>query len=178
MKSAQIGMLAVVLALLLPAPGLTQESKKKTIYSYATPFYCGESDESFQEGVVAGTHSTSINIHNPSLHFKVAFSKLVTRALPFQRSGTITQAEEGVLNKNEAITVECNEIRMRLPASMTSQFRSGFLVVRSKYRLNVTAIFSSRPGNGEVSTIDVESVSPTILSREKDSGHTSESKAY
>ena len=145
--------------------GMAQEARKEMLYSYTVPFICGSSVESFQEGVVSGVHATAINIHNPSAHFKAVFNKSVSRALPFQRSDTITPTEEHVLAKREAIEVECHEIRMKLPNSMTSQFRTGFLVITSENPLNVAAIYTSRPSNGEVSTIDMEVIEPQVSER-------------
>ena len=44
-----------------------------------------------------------------------------------------------------AIEIECDEIRMMLPQSMTAQFRSGFLRLLAEAPLTVVATYSSRP---------------------------------
>ena len=122
MNTRSLRTLVIFGVLLVLSSAWAQESNKEALYSYAVPFYCGSSDESLQEGLVSGRHATAINVHNPSVHFKVVFNKAVSRALPFQRSDTISSAEQHILAKNEAIEVECNEIRMKLPHSMTAQF--------------------------------------------------------
>lgn len=128
----------------------------KASLSYPVKFVCGPSTEKFQEGTVTGIHATAINVLNSSPEKTVRLKKWVTRALPFQRSGEISEVEEVQLKPGVAIEIECNELRMRLPASMTTQFRTGFLVIQSELPLTVVSVYSSRPTAGEVSTIDVE----------------------
>lgn len=125
---------------------------------YPVKFACGTAVEAFQEGVVRGVHATSISLHNPSTIRAVSFTKRVSRALPFQRAGTVTERIVDTLPPATSIDIECNEIRMMLPASMTKQFRSGFLAIHTTGELSVIAVYSSRPRDGDVSTIDVEMV--------------------
>ncbi len=139
----------------------------KASLSYPVKFICGPSSERFQEGTVTGHHATAINVLNSSPDKTVRFKKWVTRALPFQRSGEISDVEEAQLKPGDAIEIECNELRMRLPAPMTTQFRTGFLVIQSELPLTVVTVYSSRPTAGEVSTIDVELVTATRLEGEE-----------
>jgi hypothetical protein len=131
--------------------------------SYAVKFLCGGSSESFQEGVVRGVHATAIHILNPSFRRPVRFAKRVSRALPYRASGTLIGTQRDEIGPNQAIEVECNEIRQMLPQQMTEQFRSGFLLITSTGPLIITAVYTSRPHGGDVSTIDVETVSPIEL---------------
>ena len=129
-------------------------------YLYPVKFVCGGSSESFQEGLVRGVHATSISIHNPSNVRAVNFTKQVSRALPFQRSGSDSELVVDTLPPRASIDIECNEIRMMLPQSMTAQFRSGFLRIHATRDLDVVVVYSSRPHEADVSTIDVEVVHP------------------
>lgn len=132
-------------------------------FSYAVKFLCGPSSESFQEGMVTGFAATAINILNPSLEGEVRFVKRASRALPYQTPGPASAAVEGSIGPLEAIEVECNEIRQLLPSSMTEEFRTGFLMILSEARLEVTAVYSARPRDGEVATIDIETIVPTEM---------------
>ena len=130
---------------------------------YPVKFLCGGASESFQEGVVRGQHATSISLHNPSDSRAVNFTKQVSRALPFQRSGLGSAVVVDTLQPRASIDIECNEIRMMLLQSMTEQFRSGFLRIMADGALNVVAVYSSRPHNADVSTVDVETVAGVRL---------------
>lgn len=134
-------------------------------YSYAVKFVCGESVESFQEGVVKGRHATAINIHNPSLKERIRFRKKVSRALPYQMAGPVTEFQSGIIGPNEAIEIECNEIRKLLPSPMTQEFRTGFVIIFAEREIDVVAVYTARPSGGEVSTIDVEVIEPRELSK-------------
>lgn len=128
----------------------------RPVTGYSVEFLCGGSSEAFQEGVVRGVHATSISLHNPSRQRAVSFSKTVSRALPFQRSDEVPAPVVDTIPPLSTIEVECDEIRMMLPASMTAQFRSGVLAIEATGPLEVIAVYSSRPHDGGVSTIDVE----------------------
>ena len=71
--------------------------------SYAVKFLCGGSREDFQEGVVRGVHATAIHILNPSFSNPVRFAKRVSRALPYQASGTLTGTRRDEIGPNLAI---------------------------------------------------------------------------
>ncbi len=156
-----LGALAVVLA--AASPGAAQQQPRTL--SYAVKFICGESSEQFQEGVVKGVHATGINIHNPSLQERATLRIKVARALPSRLTGTVTPFDTVPLDANQAVEVECDEIRQMLPEPMTRQFRAGFLVILSETELDVTAVYSSRPGTGEVSAIDIQVIEPRQLKR-------------
>ncbi|SIO55129.1 Pimeloyl-ACP methyl ester carboxylesterase [Rhodovulum sp. ES.010] len=149
----------------LAAPSMAQELNR-TQYLYPARFQCGASIEEFQEGVVNGRHATVISVYNPS-DKPVTLEKSVARGLPFQRSEAVTKHQEDSIAGLSAIEIECDEIRMMLPQSMTAQFRSGFLRLLSDTALTVVVTYSSRPGDGGVSTIDVETVQGIEITRER-----------
>ena len=137
---------------------------------HSVRFQCGGSSEGFQEGVVRGRYATpppppppGITLSNPSATDPVAFEKSVSRALPFQRFDGHTAPQSGSVPPLGAIEIECDEIRMMLPHSMTAQFRSGVLRVVSDGPLIVVATYTSRPVAGGASSIDIETVKATPL---------------
>jgi len=123
-------------------------------------FVCGGSSEQFQEGVVKGDHATAINILNPNLKKKIRFLKKMTRAFTYQGPGPMTEFESGAIDPHQAIEVECNEIRKRLPSPMTTEFRTGFVLILTEQLLDITAVYTSRPRNAEVSAIDIQTIQP------------------
>jgi hypothetical protein len=140
---------------------VVQQSPSETFepqYVYAAKFLCGPSSESFQEGMVTGYAATAINILNPSLSQPVRFAKRVSRALPYQASGAISDMQEGSIDPLAAMEVECNEIRQMLPSQMTEEFRTGYLLIHSEDLLEVTAVYSARPRDGEISTLHVQRI--------------------
>lgn len=151
----------IIVPLFLVAAAQAQAQERPPINAsvgYPVRFLCGTSSESFQEGVVRGHHATSISLHNPSRTRAVSFTKQVARALPFQRSDHGSDLVVDTLPPRAAIDIECNEIRMLLPVSMSAQFRAGFLDIQATGELDVVVIYTSRPREGDVSTIDMEHV--------------------
>ena len=155
---------AATLGISLAAPVIAQElPEQNPRYIYAVKFLCGPSEEAFQEGAVRGVHATAINLFNPMPRDHVRIVKRVSRALPFQTPGAVSPQVEDVIGPQEAIAVECDEIRMMLPASMTTQFRDGFVSFVADGELVVTAVYSARPHRGEVSTIDIETIEAQVI---------------
>ncbi len=97
------------------------ESPKQARFSYAVKFVCMSSSEEVQEGVVKGVYATDINVHNPSLGKRAIFFKKVAQAFPYQKPGPVSKFQRGRLGPNEAMEVECNEIRQRLPRNDEGQ---------------------------------------------------------
>lgn len=146
------------------AQGEEFESPKQARFSYAVKFVCMGSSEEVQEGVVKGVYATDINVHNPSLGKRAIFFKKVAQAFPYQKPGPVSKFQRGRLGPNEAIEVECNEIRQMLPTPQAAFFRTGFLVILSQHELDVTAVYTARPSSpGEVSAIAVETIAPRKL---------------
>jgi hypothetical protein len=148
--------LAAMSVLAFAGPVSAQEAPSAFIYP--VKFLCGPSSEVFQEGIVAGFAATAVNILNPSSDSDAPFTKWVARALPYRAAGPISEVAQDSIGPLGAIEIECNEIRQMLPSQMTEEFRTGYLVIRSKAELVLTAVYSARPRNGEISTLDVQRV--------------------
>ncbi len=152
---------AMATALLLSSAAAQEQPSAEERFVYPVKFVCGPSSEAFQEGMVAGFAATAVNILNPSLDRKVQYAKRVSRALPYQAAGPISGTIQDVIGPLQAIEIECNEIRQLLPSQMTEEFRTGYLVIQADAELEVVAVYSARPRDGEVSTLDVERISGT-----------------
>ncbi|MCC6984258.1 MAG: hypothetical protein IT535_13385, partial [Bauldia sp.] len=70
----------------------------------------------------------------------------------------ISDPARDVVGPLGAIEIECNEIRQMLPSQMTEEFRTGYLLIQADAELVVTAVYSARPRDGEISTLDVQLV--------------------
>lgn len=119
-------------------------------YQYAIKFICyGVQDR--PEGLVPGHYQTSVNIHNP---FEEAVSYRSKLASP--RAISAWQSER-TLKDDAVANINCSDVpKYKLPA--TPGFE-GFLVIESTMELDVVAVYTAAPINGnQVSTMDVERV--------------------
>jgi CARDB len=158
--SSILSFLVIVGAVATIGAANAQNSAPRGGVAYAVKFLCGPSSETFQEGMVTGFAATAVNLLNPSLSGEVRFAKRVSRALPYQASGPMSEVQQDVIGPLEAIEIECNEIRQMLPSQMTEEFRTGYLVILAEEELVVTAVYSARPRDGEISTLDVQRIAP------------------
>jgi hypothetical protein len=113
-------------------------------------------------------------VHNPALpkgtnDGTVVFAKKVAVALPWQKSGPVSDFERATLRSNHAFEIDCEEIAAMVLESFSGGtgtphpfpvFLKGFLVIMSPAELDVTAVYSSRPLADGISTIDVEVIGP------------------
>jgi hypothetical protein len=127
--------------------------------------------------LVSGLYATAINVHNPNIGSTrssgddgtVVFAKKAAFALPWQKSGPVSQFERAILKANHAFEIDCEEIAATymdsVPRDMGTPppfpiFLKGFLVIMSPSELDVTAVYTARPLTTGVSTIDVEVIEP------------------
>lgn len=162
--------LSVLLVSLLvrPAPGTAQEISPEPYarYQYAVKFVCGTSDENPLQ-VVKGTYASAVNVHNPSLSQSVTFIKKVAVAFSEQRPGPITPWFKAYLEPDQAFEIDCPDVRKLLSATPTPTpipaFIKGFVVILTPMPLDVTAVYTARPTDGQVSTMDIEVVEPRVM---------------
>ena len=133
-------------------------------YQYAAKFVCGPSGENPLQ-VVKGTYATAMNVHNPDLHQNVIFIKKVAVAFPEQKVGPVSWFVKAELGPDQAFEVDCPEM-IRMAASMGTPlplFLKGFFVILTPMPLDVTAVYTARPTDGQVSTMDIEVIQPRIM---------------
>lgn len=148
----------LITTLLVCGNGAAAQEARQPGVLYPVKFLCGPSSESFQEGMVNGVAQTAVNVLNPSAEREVRFEKRVARALPYQTAGPVSPVQQDAIQPMSAIEIECNEIRQMLPSQMTEEFRTGYLMLRAEAELIVTVVYSARPRDGEISTLDVQRV--------------------
>jgi hypothetical protein len=139
-------------------------------FVYSAKFVCrnvfdpSPSELSFDFG--PAFYRTVVNIHNTS---RVG-ADLRIGVVEATRMGSGQQGEaggEGIgLRPNEANFVSCAEIRRLLTLPSPQRIIDGFVIIESKVRLDVAAVYTgvSRQDNGRSDgvTIDVETIEPRI----------------
>jgi hypothetical protein len=155
-----LALASAVLAAALAAPAGTaaQDAPFGGRFMFPVEFLCGPSAEAFQEGVVAGSYRTVIQILNPSVAEPARISKTVVRSLPYQAGLRPSLPVEDRLDPGAAIAVECDEIRQLLPEPMSTSFRSGTLLLLSDRAIAVSVAYSAGPRGGEIAALDVLTV--------------------
>jgi hypothetical protein len=138
----------------------------KTEFQYAAKVACSLLLP-HQDGTLArGTYRTVVNIHNPT-DKKITVAAKVALATQFgSEPGPfgVTPFKEAVLQPDGAVEVNCFDIAGYFcpidGLCVDFAFLEGFLVVKSPVPLDVVGIYTARPTDGEVSSIDVETVQP------------------
>lgn len=138
----------------------------KTEYQYAAKVTCSLLLP-HQDGTLAkGTYRTIVNIHNPS-NKKIATAAKVALATqlgsepgPFD----VTPFKKITLQPDGAVGVSCFDIAGYFcpigGVCVDFAFLEGFLVVKSPVPLDVVSVYTARHTEGEVESIDVETVKP------------------
>lgn len=148
-----------------PNPTLTAEPQTQAEFSYAAKVVCGLQKDPKDMRLARGFYATTINIHNPG-DDEARFSKKLALTFPpeEQRPGRVLRISRDSLKPNEALKVDCNDIRRRLfPNGFPTPYIEGFVVIESARSLDVTAVYStaSLDKEGNVTThssIDVEQI--------------------
>ena len=135
-------------------------------FTYPAKLVCGIQKDPNELRLARGFYATTINIHNP--HNKpVKFSKTLALTFPpdEQKPGEVKKIAEDRLDPNQALAVDCMDIRQRLfPAGFPKPYIKGFVVIHSPEKsLDVTAVYTSAtldPSGvaGTHRSIDVESI--------------------
>jgi hypothetical protein len=167
MKRAMVLAIAVLVlgALLLPAANaFAQRDGGGAVggttgqFQYVIKFLCGQlfrdpfDNPSGQLDGAPGQYYTDINVHNPNStvvrsHKKFAFDGRVA-----QLHGPVTSPELFILDPDQALQITCADIRRFVPypflledEGVTGQFIKGFVVILTRQRLDVTAIYTVCP---------------------------------
>ena len=155
---------------LLAAPAAAEPIE--TSYQYSAKAVCSLLG-TFGDGTLAqGTYRTLINIGNPTdAEVEFAVFPIVAGQLG-EPSGGIDGviAKKGVLAPDTALTVDCFTIAgffCPTAEGLCFDFSAldGFVRINSPVELDVTAIYTARPGEGEVATMDVETLAPRAIAR-------------
>lgn len=136
----------------------------KTEYQYAAKVACSLLLP-HQDGTLAsGTYRTAVNIHNPTNN-KITIAAKVALATQFGSDPgpfDVTPFKEVVLQPDGAVGVNCFNIAGYFcpidGVCVDFAFLEGFLVIKSPVPLDVVGVYTARPTDGEVESIDVETI--------------------
>ena len=106
---------------------------------------CGIQDDPANLRLARGLYATTINVHNPNQQTAVFTKKLALTFPPAeQRPGKILPISQDTLREDEALAVDCLDIKKRLfPSGFPEPYIEGFVVIRSTVSLDVTAVYST-----------------------------------
>lgn len=128
---------------------------------YAVKFVCGRMGGPGQlTPVVNGFYATAVNIHNPGP--VQSFWRKVAIARP-GAPGQITGFRSMTLKNDQATELDCRQIFAQVfqAGINPGPFLKGFLVIRSFRPLDVVAVYTAGPSNGQgASSIHTERVPP------------------
>ncbi len=136
-------------------------------YEYVAKIVCGLVEDPEDMRLTRGYYATTINVHSPGKKEARFFKKLALTYPPGgQQPGKIYPIAEDILQEDEALAVDCLDIRERLfpePNNFPAPYIEGFIVIQSTASLDVTAVYttSALDASNNVSahsSIDVEKV--------------------
>jgi hypothetical protein len=132
------------------------------MFEYVAKLVCGLQRDPSEMRLTRGFYATTINIHNPN-EGEVGFFKKFAFTFPpeEQTPGEVRDIGEHVLRPDEALAVDCTDIRRQL--GFPRPYIEGFVVIQSRESLDVSAVYTSAAldANGRPtaqSGIDVEQI--------------------
>ena len=143
-------------------------------FEYAAKIVCGVQKDPKDMRLARGFYATAINIHNPN-DSDVKFLKKLALTFPpaVQSPGKVMPISEDKLGPDEALEVDCEELRRRLfPKGFPTPYIKGFVVIRSPESLDVTAVYTTatldRKGQAaDHSSIHVEQIRERKIGRQQ-----------
>jgi hypothetical protein len=133
------------------------------MFEYVAKLVCGLQRDPSDMRLTRGAYATTINIHNPN-EGEVKFSKKLAFTFPpeEQSPGEVREIGEHVLGPDQALAVDCMDIRRQL-GQFPTPYIEGFVVIQSGESLDVSAVYTSAAvdANGRPtaqSGIDVEQI--------------------
>ena len=123
---------------------------------YTVKFVCGKSDGRI---LALGSYFTAINVHNTT-NRDITFRKRFAIALPSEKAGPVSQTFVAKLGPDQALEIDCPDIRERLAKTYSAGFFKGFVIIESNVKLDLVAVYTAADGTGAVKTMDIERVAP------------------
>jgi hypothetical protein len=142
----------------------------KTEYQYPVKVVCSLRLPSDDLGLAKGTYRTLVNIHNPGDRPVTAGIKIALSSQPGAEPGrfNITPYRKIDLGGDAALAFGCGDFAgFFCPIDgvcIDFQFIEGFAVIKSPLPLDVVGVYTARHSDGEVETMDVETVVPRRMS--------------
>jgi hypothetical protein len=154
------------------AQALKSKETIKTEYQYAAKVVCSLRFP-HQDGTLAkGVYRTIVNIHNPT-NKKFTIAAKVALATEFGSAAgpfSVTPFRKAELQADGATELNCFDIAGYFcpinGVCVDFAFLEGFVVIKSPEPLDVVGVYSARHSNGEVETMDVDTVPQRQISEE------------
>ena len=115
-------------------------------FKYAAKIVCGVQDDPADMRLAQGVYATAINILNPNAE-QARFTKKLSLTYPpdGQRPGEVMPLGRDTLGPDQALEVDCSDVRRKLfPNGFPTGYIKGFVVITSSDSLDVTAVYSTR----------------------------------
>lgn len=149
-KKLWAGSAVVAASVLLLTVALTHTGRAKPRPA-ATPataplVTCSPIDEVCREGLLTGTYTTAINIHNPN-NTGITAWKQAAQALPEGNTPPSASSYLAViLGAGDAVEVDCYDIEVNsLSETFPAAFTKGFVTILSPSELDVVGVYSGQP---------------------------------
>lgn len=112
-------------------------------FEYVAKLVCGTAGEVDGFALAPGHYATAINIHNPNDE-QAHFFKKVALTGRDQKPGRVHPVAIDALRYDEALRLDCTDLRGRLPrADASAPLLEGFVVVQSPRSLDVAGVYTS-----------------------------------
>ncbi len=123
-------------------------SDARTDFQYAVKIVCGQIPTTKPTPLPPGRYFTATNVHNPSRCDTVTLRWKVALGLQAMRVGPVSSFAEATLGPDEALTIDCNDVKARLEKSGAPlpPYVEGWVVIETAAELDVVAVYAS--GNG------------------------------
>ena len=154
-------------AFLAAAPGSPAYAQQRvaTTYQYSAKALCTlVGDLGFGEAFAPGRYRTVVNIHNPRDRKIEITRKFALSLQPGEAAGSfsITPYKALTLEADQAVAYSCFDIAgFFCPIDgVCVDFTAidGFLVLNSPVELDVVAVYTANPKDGQISTLDVDTI--------------------
>lgn len=142
----------------------------KTQYQYAAKVVCSLLTAHQDGDLARGTYRTAINIHNPTDKKIVVANKVALAVQPGSEPGpfNVTPFRKTTLPPDGAVLFNCGNIASFFcpinGVCVDFAFLDGFLVIKTPVKLDVVGIYTARHTDGEVESVDVETVKSKKIS--------------
>lgn len=155
----------------LPLPQFLQCTNEPEVeaaeFRYSAKIVCGIQENIKDLRLARGSYATAINIHNPETT-RTEFHKSLALTFPpeEQRPGRVFPIAKDSLNSDEALAVDCADIRRKLfPNGFPTPYIKGFVIIQSEKSLDVSAVYTTSglkegedENGGTRNSVDIEQV--------------------
>jgi hypothetical protein len=139
---------------------MSTNAQEKFKYQAAAKFICGKTERI----LAPGYYSTAINVHNPGYE-QIYFRFKIAGTGNSLQPGPVSKFEDIKIGPDEAVEISCEVIQK---LSEGQGFATGFVVIQSNVKLDITAVYTTArkvwcSRTPRVTSIDVEQIASYSL---------------